>query len=241
MGANSGPFTQRLHLFYPRRQDVITFLRVHAISGMMDLYDYAPAATGMTYDNDLNTGGATVDGQPETLIPGSIAWEMVTGDPGTVIISHSVTTDIDPFAYTSYYSDDDTPSVTQCTGDAFEYATSGLWIDSGIPNTDPYLGAHNILVAQRTVYYDAPGQPVATAAQCHTEAQSPLVATAYAYPPLAGDCNRDGLVDAADFPLFADCLSGAEVPVSTGCECADDDGDGDADLPDFAVIQRAFG
>ena len=57
IGANSGPLTQREHIFYERRQDIRTFLRVHAIPGIMDYFDYAPAASGMTYKNNANTGG----------------------------------------------------------------------------------------------------------------------------------------------------------------------------------------
>ena len=60
IGANSGPLTQREHIFYERRQDIRTFLRVHAIPGIMDYFDYSPAASGMTYKNNVNTGG--VDG-----------------------------------------------------------------------------------------------------------------------------------------------------------------------------------
>jgi hypothetical protein len=59
MGANSGPLTQRDHLFYEGRQDITTFLRVHAIPGVMDLYDYSPGAIGMIYHNDLNPLGAS--------------------------------------------------------------------------------------------------------------------------------------------------------------------------------------
>ena len=57
IGANSGPLTQREHIFYERREDIRTFLRVHAIPGIMDYFDYSPAASGMTYKNNVNTGG----------------------------------------------------------------------------------------------------------------------------------------------------------------------------------------
>jgi hypothetical protein len=39
MGANSGVYTHREHRFYQRRHDVTTFLRVHAIPGVMDFFD----------------------------------------------------------------------------------------------------------------------------------------------------------------------------------------------------------
>ena len=33
IGANSGPLTVRQHVFYERREDITTYLRVHAIPG----------------------------------------------------------------------------------------------------------------------------------------------------------------------------------------------------------------
>jgi len=153
----------------------------------------------MTYYNDLNLSGVAVDGVPEAISLGDIQWEMVTGDQGSVIVAHSVQTDIPGFAYTSYYSDNATPSVTQCTGDAFEYATSGLWIDQGIPNTDPSQGAYNILEATRVVYYETPGQTVADAELRFDQATTPLtLATAPLPEPACSDGmdnDGDGLID----------------------------------------------
>jgi hypothetical protein len=200
LGANSGPLTQREHLFYARREDVSTFLRVHAISGVMDLFDYSPAATGMVYFNDLNLSGVDVDGVPDVVTPGALTWEMVTGLQGTLIMPGTVVTDIPGFAYTSYYSDDRRTPVTQCTGDAFEYATSGLWVDQPIPNTDPNLGAAYIMTARRTVYYDAPDQTTDLAALRAQQALHPLGAAAEPYAPCPWDCgDGDGAVSVVDF------------------------------------------
>ena len=66
IGANSGPLTVRQHIFYERREEITTYLRVHAIPGVMDFFDYSPAASGMTYRNNLATGGVRIDGVPET-------------------------------------------------------------------------------------------------------------------------------------------------------------------------------
>ena len=107
IGANSGPLTQREHIFYERRQDIRTFLRVHAIPGIMDYFDYAPAATGMTYKNNVNTGGVTIDGMPgRRVTPGSLTWESVDGDQGGLSIVHTTQTDIAGFTSSSYYFDD---------------------------------------------------------------------------------------------------------------------------------------
>jgi hypothetical protein len=58
-------------------------------------------------------------------------------------------------------------------------------------------------------------------------------------PP--GDCNADGRVTIEDYSVFGPCLTGPGVVIDPDCECADLDGDFDADLVDFAVFQRAYG
>ena len=57
LGANSGTYTQREHLFYRGAERVQTFLRVHPIPGIMDFYDYSPAAVGMRYSSSTTSGG----------------------------------------------------------------------------------------------------------------------------------------------------------------------------------------
>ena len=57
------------HIFYDRREDIRTNLRVHAIPGIMDFFDYSPAASGMTYRNNLNPAGVTIDGDPDRPSP----------------------------------------------------------------------------------------------------------------------------------------------------------------------------
>ena len=69
IGANSGPLTQREHIFYEQREDIRTFLRVHAIPGPWDFFDYSSAAIGMTYRNNRNTDAVTIDGNPERPPP----------------------------------------------------------------------------------------------------------------------------------------------------------------------------
>jgi hypothetical protein len=57
--------------------------------------------------------------------------------------------------------------------------------------------------------------------------------------PLGG---RDGdhRVDRDDFEIFSACMTGPEYGVIPECSCADLDGDGDSDLADFALFQRAL-
>ncbi len=191
IGANSGPLTEREHIFYAQRQDIRTYLRVHSIPSVMDFFDYSPAASGMTYYNDLNTSGVTIDGVPETPVAGPIQWQMVTGTQGTVVQAATLTTNIPSFSYTSYYYDQ-APAVTpQCTGDGASYGSSGIWVNSipgGIPCTDPGLSCTNYLNTTNTLYYEAPGASVASAQALNNDAKSPLTYAAQAWqaPPSVG-------------------------------------------------------
>jgi hypothetical protein len=196
----------------------------------------------MTYHNDLNPAGVTVDGVPDTVSLGAIQWEMVTGAQGSLVAVGSVYTDIPGFTYTSYYSDDTTPSVTQCTGDDFEYATSGLWIDVGIPNTDPSQGTYDILESTRVVYYESPGQTTVDAELRFDQATTPL-ALATAPLPEAPDCDDgldndgDGTTDHPEDPGCADASDASEKDETGTYPCddgVDNDGDGSVDAADPA-------
>ncbi len=185
VGCNSGPTTYRINTFYEEREDILTVLRVHAISGIMDFCDYSPAAAGMTYYNDLNTGGVTIDGVPDAVTTGLLAWEMVTGTQGTIAITPLLFTDISGLDPTSYYCDDSTPPETQCTGDDYEYGASGLWIDEAIPNTDPGVaGDLYHLEASRIITYGPPNEDVAYAEACAALATTPFSTTAEPWSPV---------------------------------------------------------
>jgi hypothetical protein len=163
IGANSGPLTQREHVFYEQRQDIRTFLRVHGgIPGPMDFFDYSPATVGMTYRNSANTAGVTIDGNPDTVAAGQLAWESVDGPQGGLSMVHSVTTDIADLLISSFYLDDATPGAgaeTQCTGDAQAIGQSGPWVRTNpMPNTDPRTAGFKSLRSTRTIYFEAPGK-----------------------------------------------------------------------------------
>ncbi len=183
LGANSGPNTQRTHFFYDRREDIRTDLRVHAIPQVMDFMDYSPAAVGMTYRNQLNPAGVAVDGVPDAITAGAGEWEQITGAQGTVTNIGRLTTSWTPASVTSYHLDDSTPSDPQCTGDAFAYASSGMWINSALPCTDPAQGCTATLVGVRTMYFDAPGGTAGSAATYSAGVSQPLQATTAAWAP----------------------------------------------------------
>jgi hypothetical protein len=178
VGANSGPLTQRQHVFYADRQDITTFLRVHAIPSVMEVFDYAPAAIGMTYRNDLVPAGVRVDGAPDSVPAGRLAWEQVSGAPGTLTMVHRLETTVAPLTVSSYYADTATPAASErpCTGDTQLLGVSGPRVTSPIPNTDPRTPGAARLTTMRTLYADPPGGTAALAQRRAREAATPLVA-----------------------------------------------------------------
>jgi hypothetical protein len=110
---------------------------------------------------------------------------MVTGPQGSVTTSVQFSTDIPGFAATSIYEDTLTPSDMQCTGDAFAYGASGAEITGSggsLPNTDPAMGASNLLTATRFIYYDAPGLDPAGAQRRRGWALNPITTLVFPWP-----------------------------------------------------------
>jgi len=58
--------------------------------------------------------------------------------------------------------------------------------------------------------------------------------------PLAGDCDGDGGVDAADTATIETCLLGPGMTSPLECGCHDSDCDEDIDLADMAAVQTVF-
>jgi hypothetical protein len=181
VGANSGPSTQRTHFFYPRREDIVTDLRVHTIGSVMDFFDYSPAASGMKYSNSLNPGDVTIDGVPDSITLGKTNWERVVGAQGGLVMAQKVSTNL-PLTPTQYYLDDSTPPDAQCTGDAFAYGSSGPRINQTIDCTDPNAGSGtcdtNFLETTRTLYFEAPTLTNSLAATRYNQAITPPAFTA---------------------------------------------------------------
>jgi hypothetical protein len=184
-GFNSGKYTQRRHVYYAHRQDTTTFLRVHPLAdGPDSTFDYSDAAIGMTYRNNLNTGGVTVDGVPDSVQLGVLTWEQITGAQGTLTQVHDIQVvptrpGVPLPVISSFYADDATPDFVQCTGDAKAIGTSGVAIlPPGLLDSDPRdrggPGHDYDITATRTQYYDGPNQGVSAAVQRDTWARNPL-------------------------------------------------------------------
>ena len=163
VGANSGPRTQRTHVFYEQREDITTHLRVHAIPAIMDFLDYSPEASGMEYLNNNLDAPVVIDGVADTVPEGPVDWELARGPQGTILMLHTLLTDIVGLTVSSYYLDEANAGTTQCTGDAHAYGQSGHFIIGlpgsplpSIPNTDPKTSPFKLLALERTIYYMPP-------------------------------------------------------------------------------------
>jgi S-layer homology domain len=180
IGANSGPLSQRTHLFYEARHEIISDLRVHPIPGMMDLFDYSPAAAGMTYRNAAMAANVTIDGVPDTVPTAFSPWELVRGAQGSLISVRRLISDqhLPASSRSTYYLDDATPPGDMCTGDAAAFGVSGLRLTASIANTDPRSTPFNHFQGQRVLTYRAPGATVTAARIVRQQMYSPLVVTA---------------------------------------------------------------
>jgi hypothetical protein len=52
--------------------------------------------------------------------------------------------------------------------------------------------------------------------------------------------DEDGEVSFSDFSVFANCMLGPGIAHQDGCEYADLNADGDADLGDYSEFQRLY-
>lgn len=186
VGANSGPLTQRTHLFYRDRAETITDLRVHAIPAIMDYLDFSAAAVGMTYQNQQAPNGVTLDGTLDSLPTAISTWESLNGAQGSLITTSRFQTSINPpggfAAKIQWFNRDQvTPPEAQCWGDPSFYGAAGPWVTGGVDNTDPQLTNPKTLSATRVVRFGSPvGDPSALAASAATlanQVDTPLTVT----------------------------------------------------------------
>lgn len=241
LGANSGPLTQRTHLFYDRVEVVQTFLRVHPIPAIMELVDYSPDAAGMTYYNEHNEAGLPIDGEPDFGFDDAMfSWELVSGPHGSVVsvldprLSQPLTT-------VAYFEDNlDTPN-DQCSAsntldapDDAAFGTSGVWITSAIPETDPRNGAQDHVFIQRTSFYEPPNLAVEAAKLLAAQIQAPPQALARSFAGDVGETCGDTMCAPGEEascpldcnPLDASCGDGLCDLWETSVSCTDDCGEG---------------
>ncbi|MFM8304109.1 MAG: hypothetical protein ACKOA9_07430 [Actinomycetota bacterium] len=189
VGANSGPLTQRTHLMYRDREEIVTDLRVHSIAAIMDFLDYSAAASGMTYRSSVVPGGVTVNGVQDTVGSARPGWEAVNGTPGRVYTATRIIASQAGLVAgaTGYYEDRITPAQRECWGDRSYYGASGLWVTTGIANTDPRATPFETFRASRVVQFLGPaGDPsviTSEAADWAADVDAPLTTAVSPYQP----------------------------------------------------------
>lgn len=189
VGANSGPLTQRTHLMYRDRVDVVTNLRVHAIPGVMDFLDYSAAATGMTYRSSTVPAGVVIDGNADTVSTAVPAWEAVNGPQGQVFTRSTFATDVSTVSAGTqwFYRDQTSPPEQQCWGDGSFLGASGPSVTVALPNTDPRTTPFSSLTSRRTTQFAAPAANAsaipAAATDWADDLATPLTTTASLYRP----------------------------------------------------------
>ena len=189
VGANSGPLTQRTHLMYRDRIDVVTNLRVHAIPGVMDFIDYSVAAKAMTYRSSTKTTGVTIDGNADVVTTALASWEAVDGRQGQVLTKNTYTSDVPAGVIGTgwFYRDQTTPPEAQCWGDGSFLGASGTSITGQIPNTDPRQAGFSTLTGRRITQFGSPaadrGAIPTAAADWSADIDTPLTTTITRYQP----------------------------------------------------------
>ncbi len=173
LGANSGPATQRIHRFYEDQEVIESHLRVHAVEGLLNFFDYSLAARGMLYHSNQNLTGLKIDGMPDSAVLGPLRWELVMGGQGSLVIVHELDASFTTEGLLGYYLDDLTPRDRQCTGDPFALGSSGAWVSGRIPNTDPRSGSQT-LSARQTIFYLEPGLSIGDAQRREAWVSNPL-------------------------------------------------------------------
>ena len=187
LGANSGPLVQMDRIYYQAREDLTIHLRVHPRPAVGIFYvDHTMNALGMTYSNDLNLAGVVIDGQPDRLHDGHIAWELVAAEVGSVLRIHSLDTDI-PLpegALSVFYEDSLDTTLSQCCvgdcgnedsqWDARMIGASGIWNQAPLPNTDPALLASQYLSTETVILYGQERWTSEDAARLHAQVDRAL-------------------------------------------------------------------
>ena len=104
----------------------------------MSFLDYSAAATGMTYRNNNNLAGVTIDGVADSVTAGPLTWESVDGAQGALTSVHTWSTTVAASKFTSFYRDLASPPAgqTPCQGDGGFYGASGPYVNGSINSTD---------------------------------------------------------------------------------------------------------
>ncbi|MEL7360607.1 MAG: hypothetical protein AAFN13_00900, partial [Bacteroidota bacterium] len=195
-GFNSGGLNYVLYTMYERYIVYYMAHQMHRTPGASMWFDLSTNAYGMQHRSNLFAGTVSVDGTPDRtgngFVNAYLEWDHFAGSQGSFVSVWEVDTNIPGAFPHSYYEDDTTPQVQQCTGDDVATASSGnVYIfgnnvqDAFVPWTDPSNGASfddddnlRLLRLTRRVIPDGPNMPSTQADSLVTSLQAPITFTA---------------------------------------------------------------
>jgi hypothetical protein len=135
-----------------------------------------------------------IDGKPDAVPTTPALWQMVSGAPGSLVTTQSLSTNIPGLTPSTYYLDQNPASPAPCTGDAAAWGQNGVAVTGAgggnLPCTDPTIygtptscptvagqtTAYN-LSSTRHRWFEAPGFTAAQAGTLASETATPLTTT----------------------------------------------------------------
>ena len=154
VGFNSGPLVETVWTFYPRLIESRSTLRVHGIPGVMSFLDLSDAARGAVYRDSRHPDGAAIDGRPDRLQVGPVAWQSVERSGGGWVVVHDVEASgavASEVTVQALFQDDGRPDSPPCMTDRQWVGAHGVWARGPIPNTDPRRGTAGGLMLHRVI------------------------------------------------------------------------------------------
>ncbi len=148
-------------IFYPRLVEAARHWIIHKGPALWFGMNFSTNAIGMTYYDNLNEQGVTIDGQPDGVRTGELKWQFITGPPGSLLIEHCLDTNIPDLPRSSRYFDVKDPCYfTRDTSfpdtGAFAYGASGP-LYGPYPQTVPKGEPGDYMVIRRRFHFGPPG------------------------------------------------------------------------------------
>jgi len=152
-------------VFYPRMVEAARHWIIHKGPALWFGMNFSESAIGMTYYDNLNERGVTIDGQPDDVRTGELKWQFIAGKPGSLLIQHSLDTNIQELPRSSRYFDVKDPfyftrNATFPDTGAFAHGASGP-LYGPYPQTAPKGEGGDYMVIRRRFLFGPPGMSLA--------------------------------------------------------------------------------
>jgi hypothetical protein len=162
-------------IFYPRMVEVARHWIIHKGPALWFGMNFSESAIGMTYYDNLNEQGVTIDGQPDDVRTGELKWQFIAGKPGSLLVQHILDTNIQDLPRSSRYFDVKDPfyftrNATFPDTGAFAYGASGPFYGP-YPATVPKGETGDYMVIRRRFLFGPPGM---SPAQAKAAVEQPL-------------------------------------------------------------------